>query len=349
MITVRQKNYFEATEERIKYRGADNLAFVADDEELDGEWPGADLIGFSGPPDYYEGGCGQSSESASGSSNNLCVDVEEGVLIELAGTEEKKINGIYRENEEEEDSDSTPQIEGNGVGGDEKKDGSKDVESRLSLTDEIHGRGMAVDLLDNYDLDAYNEGRCMPCNDWNRLKDAQVREKMEMVATFAAVAILGVALAFLVRRSWIVGCLNANKDSVEVLGVPPQDPSSDYGVEWMAGVPYIEVANSEEIQARIRAAYSLHGSTSGCTASCSLLDAGLSNNTLLVLKTEVQYRVWCPDPFDSRRQCYRRQSYVVSMKRNHHQMAWKSGWDSPPRAFCRAYLGADHCNQYVCG
>ena len=32
-----------------------------------GEWPGADLIGFSGPPDYYEGGCGQSSESASGS------------------------------------------------------------------------------------------------------------------------------------------------------------------------------------------------------------------------------------------------------------------------------------------
>ena len=30
------KNYFEATEERIKYRGADNLAFVADDEELDG-------------------------------------------------------------------------------------------------------------------------------------------------------------------------------------------------------------------------------------------------------------------------------------------------------------------------
>ena len=64
---------------------------------------------------------------------------------------------------------------------------------------------MAVDLLDNYDLDAYNEGRCMPCNDWNRLKDAQVREKMEMVATFAAVAILGVALAFLVRRSWIVG------------------------------------------------------------------------------------------------------------------------------------------------
>ena len=62
------------------------------------------------------------------------MDVEEGVLIELAGTEEKKINGIYRENEEEEDSDSTPQIEGNGVGGDEKKDGSKDVESRLSLT-----------------------------------------------------------------------------------------------------------------------------------------------------------------------------------------------------------------------
>ena len=43
------------------------------------------------------------------------------------------------------------------------------------------------------------------------------------------------------------------------------------------------------------------------------------------LQTEVQYRVWCPDPFDSRRQCYRRQSYVVSMKRNHHQMAWKSG------------------------
>ena len=30
------KNYFEATEERIKYRGADNLAFAADDEELDG-------------------------------------------------------------------------------------------------------------------------------------------------------------------------------------------------------------------------------------------------------------------------------------------------------------------------
>ena len=59
--------------------------------------------------------------------------MEEGVLIELAGTEEKKINGIYRENEEEEDSDSTPQIEGNGVGGDEKMDGSKDVESRLSL------------------------------------------------------------------------------------------------------------------------------------------------------------------------------------------------------------------------
>ena len=27
----------------------------------------------------------------------------------------------------------------------------------------------------------------------------------------------------------------------------------------------------------------------------------------------------------------------------------KLGWDSPPRAFCRAYLGADHCNQYVCG
>ena len=45
-------------------------------------------------------------------------------------------------------------------------------------------------------------------------------------------------------------CLNANKDSVEVLGVPPQDPSSDYGVEWMGGVPYIEVANSEEIQVR---------------------------------------------------------------------------------------------------
>ena len=62
--------------------------------------------------------------------------MEEGVLIELAGTEEKKINGVYRENEEEEeDSDSTPQIEGRGVGGeDEKKDGSKDVESRLSLT-----------------------------------------------------------------------------------------------------------------------------------------------------------------------------------------------------------------------
>ena len=63
--------------------------------------------------------------------------MEEGVLIELAGTEEKKINGIYRENEEGEDSDSTPQIEGNGVGGDEKKDGSKDVESRLSLTGKL--------------------------------------------------------------------------------------------------------------------------------------------------------------------------------------------------------------------
>ena len=45
----------------------------------------------------------------------------------------------------------------------------------------------------------------------------------------------------------------------------------------------------------------------------------------IYLQTEVQYRVWCPDPFDSRRQCYRRQTYVVSMKRNHHQMAWKSG------------------------
>ena len=61
--------------------------------------------------------------------------MEEGVLIELAGTGEKKINGIYRKKEEEEDSDSTPQTEGRGVGGeDEKKDGSKDVESRLSLT-----------------------------------------------------------------------------------------------------------------------------------------------------------------------------------------------------------------------
>ena len=64
---------------------------------------------------------------------------------------------------------------------------------------------MAVDLLDNYDLKAYNEGRCKPCNDWNRLKNAQIQEKLEMVATVATVAVLGVALGFLVRRSWIVG------------------------------------------------------------------------------------------------------------------------------------------------
>ena len=74
----------------------------------------------------------------SGGSNNLCVDVEEGVLIELAGTEEKKINGMYQDNEEEEEEDEdsdTPQIEGNGgIWGDEKEDGSKDVESRLSQT-----------------------------------------------------------------------------------------------------------------------------------------------------------------------------------------------------------------------
>ena len=63
----------------------------------------------------------------------------------------------------------------------------------------------------------------------------------------------------------------------------------------------------------------------------------------------MHYRVWCPEAYHSRKRCSRRKEYIVTMTRDKEDQVWASHPMAPSRAFCKAYLGPEHCNVQACG
>ena len=85
-------------------------------------------------------------------------------------------------------------------------------------------------------------------------------------------------------------CLNVNTYTTKIIGIPPRDPLTDYGVQYMGDVAYLDVAVTKEEKWMLHEAVTTGlctGSHDGTNANFNILYSSYTNNNQSELVMQV--------------------------------------------------------------
>ena len=84
-------------------------------------------------------------------------------------------------------------------------------------------------------------------------------------------------------------CLNANTETVKIIGIPPRDPLTDYGVQYMGDMAYLDVAVTKDEKWMLQEAMTTGlctGSLDGTNVNFNLIYSSFNNQSELVVQVK---------------------------------------------------------------